>query len=242
MFRRAFVDAAMLKKRRQRVFDQLGGFSQQGAICTVLGKKTDTQIYFQDPTRLSYGLVWRTNHVELVEIQFGSNTSVQNMWDVDQWEVDQWDVDQWAAPRLAFGKTWAGTQHYFRPIICENNEKHKQTVDNDFFIVCVTLLFKHSLYAYYISTVFVLQRPFRGPGKRCKKPEKVFHKTWSALLPSCKSTPLLRCEQKETVWTFMSLEYKSCYPWIWKQICYCIYCNLFSMFVVNILDDGRCNN
>ncbi|XP_063342581.1 Meckel syndrome type 1 protein isoform X3 [Pelmatolapia mariae] len=33
---RAFVDNAMLKKRRQRVFDQLGGFSQQGAVCTIL--------------------------------------------------------------------------------------------------------------------------------------------------------------------------------------------------------------
>ncbi|XP_049897410.1 Meckel syndrome type 1 protein isoform X1 [Epinephelus moara] len=33
---RAFVDAAMLKKRRQKVFDQLGGFSQQGAVCTIL--------------------------------------------------------------------------------------------------------------------------------------------------------------------------------------------------------------
>uniref|UniRef100_A0A3B4FR32 MKS transition zone complex subunit 1 n=1 Tax=Pundamilia nyererei TaxID=303518 RepID=A0A3B4FR32_9CICH len=33
---RAFVDTAMMKKRRQRVFDQLGGFSQQGAVCTIL--------------------------------------------------------------------------------------------------------------------------------------------------------------------------------------------------------------
>ncbi|CAJ1063408.1 Meckel syndrome type 1 protein [Xyrichtys novacula] len=33
---RSFVDAAMLKKRRQKVFDQLGGFSQQGAVCTIL--------------------------------------------------------------------------------------------------------------------------------------------------------------------------------------------------------------
>uniref|UniRef100_A0A671WFL6 MKS transition zone complex subunit 1 n=1 Tax=Sparus aurata TaxID=8175 RepID=A0A671WFL6_SPAAU len=33
---RAFVDANMLKKRRQKVFDQLGGFSQQGAVCTIL--------------------------------------------------------------------------------------------------------------------------------------------------------------------------------------------------------------
>ncbi|XP_040035532.1 tectonic-like complex member MKS1 isoform X2 [Gasterosteus aculeatus] len=33
---RAFVDATMLKKRRQNVFDQLGGFSQQGAVCTIL--------------------------------------------------------------------------------------------------------------------------------------------------------------------------------------------------------------
>ncbi|XP_017275347.1 Meckel syndrome type 1 protein isoform X2 [Kryptolebias marmoratus] len=33
---RAFVDAALLKKRRQKVVDQLGGFSQQGDICNVL--------------------------------------------------------------------------------------------------------------------------------------------------------------------------------------------------------------
>ncbi|XP_029304119.1 tectonic-like complex member MKS1 [Cottoperca gobio] len=33
---RAFVDATMLKKRRQKVFEQLGGFSQQGAVCTIL--------------------------------------------------------------------------------------------------------------------------------------------------------------------------------------------------------------
>ncbi|KAI3373919.1 hypothetical protein L3Q82_022488 [Scortum barcoo] len=33
---RAFVDSTMLKKRRQKVFDQLGGFSQQGAVCTIL--------------------------------------------------------------------------------------------------------------------------------------------------------------------------------------------------------------
>ncbi|XP_076017365.1 tectonic-like complex member MKS1 [Genypterus blacodes] len=33
---RAFVDATMLKKRRQRVFENLGGFSQQGAIGNIL--------------------------------------------------------------------------------------------------------------------------------------------------------------------------------------------------------------
>nr|XP_020454213.1 Meckel syndrome type 1 protein isoform X2 [Monopterus albus] len=33
---RAFVDATMLKKRRQRVFEQLGGFSQEGAVCSIL--------------------------------------------------------------------------------------------------------------------------------------------------------------------------------------------------------------
>ncbi|GAA6232066.1 Meckel syndrome type 1 protein isoform X1 [Lates japonicus] len=33
---KSFVDAAMMKKRRQKVFDHLGGFSQQGAICTIL--------------------------------------------------------------------------------------------------------------------------------------------------------------------------------------------------------------
>lgn len=35
---RAFVDANVMKKRRQQVFDQLGGFSQQGAVCSILGK------------------------------------------------------------------------------------------------------------------------------------------------------------------------------------------------------------
>ncbi|XP_029028760.1 Meckel syndrome type 1 protein isoform X2 [Betta splendens] len=33
---KAFVAASMLKKRRQKVFDHLGGFSQQGAVCTIL--------------------------------------------------------------------------------------------------------------------------------------------------------------------------------------------------------------
>uniref|UniRef100_A0A3P8VI02 MKS transition zone complex subunit 1 n=1 Tax=Cynoglossus semilaevis TaxID=244447 RepID=A0A3P8VI02_CYNSE len=33
---RSFVDATMMKKRRQKVFDQLGGFSQQGAVCSIL--------------------------------------------------------------------------------------------------------------------------------------------------------------------------------------------------------------
>ncbi|KAM9333507.1 tectonic-like complex member MKS1 [Pholidichthys leucotaenia] len=33
---RAFVDATMLKKKRQRVFEQLEGFSQQRAVCTIL--------------------------------------------------------------------------------------------------------------------------------------------------------------------------------------------------------------
>ncbi|XP_056267240.1 Meckel syndrome type 1 protein isoform X2 [Pseudoliparis swirei] len=33
---RAFVDATVMKRRRQKVFDQLGGFSQQGAVCTIL--------------------------------------------------------------------------------------------------------------------------------------------------------------------------------------------------------------
>lgn len=43
---RAFVDANMLKKRRQKVFDQLGGFSQQGAVCTILGKNTVKTRYY----------------------------------------------------------------------------------------------------------------------------------------------------------------------------------------------------
>lgn len=38
VFFRAFVDANMMKKRRQQVFHQLGGFSQQGAVSSVLGK------------------------------------------------------------------------------------------------------------------------------------------------------------------------------------------------------------
>ncbi|KAF7648746.1 hypothetical protein LDENG_00152350 [Lucifuga dentata] len=33
---RAFVDAAMMKKSRQRAFDHLGGFSQQGAVSNIL--------------------------------------------------------------------------------------------------------------------------------------------------------------------------------------------------------------
>ncbi|XP_047234408.1 Meckel syndrome type 1 protein isoform X2 [Girardinichthys multiradiatus] len=33
---RAFVDAGLLKKRRQKVVDQLGGFSQQGTVCSIL--------------------------------------------------------------------------------------------------------------------------------------------------------------------------------------------------------------
>ncbi|XP_035998722.1 Meckel syndrome type 1 protein isoform X2 [Fundulus heteroclitus] len=33
---RAFVDAAHLKKRRQKAVDQLGGFSQQGTVCSIL--------------------------------------------------------------------------------------------------------------------------------------------------------------------------------------------------------------
>lgn len=33
---RAFVDANMMKKRRQQVFHQLGGFSQQGAVSSIL--------------------------------------------------------------------------------------------------------------------------------------------------------------------------------------------------------------
>lgn len=38
VFFRAFVDANMMKKRRQQVFHQLGGFSQQGAVSSILGK------------------------------------------------------------------------------------------------------------------------------------------------------------------------------------------------------------
>lgn len=39
VFFRAFVDANIMKKRRQQVFHQLGGFSQQGAVSTILGKE-----------------------------------------------------------------------------------------------------------------------------------------------------------------------------------------------------------
>lgn len=35
---RSFVDANMMKKKRQRVLNQLGGFSQQGAVSSVQGK------------------------------------------------------------------------------------------------------------------------------------------------------------------------------------------------------------
>lgn len=53
-------------------------------------------------------------------------------------------------------------------------------------------------------------RPFRGPGKRWKKPEKVFHKTWSAALPSYKSNPLLKSEKWSRAVTviFWSLDYR----------------------------------
>ncbi|KAM8835387.1 tectonic-like complex member MKS1 [Synchiropus picturatus] len=33
---KAFVDATMMKNRRQKVYDQLGGFSQQGAVSSIL--------------------------------------------------------------------------------------------------------------------------------------------------------------------------------------------------------------
>uniref|UniRef100_A0AAY5LCN3 MKS transition zone complex subunit 1 n=1 Tax=Esox lucius TaxID=8010 RepID=A0AAY5LCN3_ESOLU len=42
---RAFVDASTLKKRRQSVLDQLGGFSQQGAVYNVLGNHFLRRIY-----------------------------------------------------------------------------------------------------------------------------------------------------------------------------------------------------
>lgn len=35
---RSFVDANMLRKKRQRVLNELGGFSQQGAVSSVQGK------------------------------------------------------------------------------------------------------------------------------------------------------------------------------------------------------------
>lgn len=38
------MDAAVLKRRRQKVFEHLGGFSQQGAVCNILGKKNKKSI------------------------------------------------------------------------------------------------------------------------------------------------------------------------------------------------------
>lgn len=47
---RAFADGNMMKKKREKVFDQLGGFSQQGAVCTILGKDTHSEFIFQKST------------------------------------------------------------------------------------------------------------------------------------------------------------------------------------------------
>lgn len=44
----AFVDAIVLKKRRQNVIDQLGGFSQQGAVCNVLEAFQRARIKMQE--------------------------------------------------------------------------------------------------------------------------------------------------------------------------------------------------
>ena len=38
-FCRAFVDARDLRKKRQSVVDQLGGFSQQGAVYNIMGRR-----------------------------------------------------------------------------------------------------------------------------------------------------------------------------------------------------------
>ena len=45
---RAYVDATMMKKRRQKVFEKMGGFSQQGAVCTILGKDIHSELVSQD--------------------------------------------------------------------------------------------------------------------------------------------------------------------------------------------------
>lgn len=48
VFFRAFVDANMMKKRRQQVFHQLGGFSQQGAVSSILGKEVLHKTFLQN--------------------------------------------------------------------------------------------------------------------------------------------------------------------------------------------------
>uniref|UniRef100_A0A669CP76 MKS transition zone complex subunit 1 n=1 Tax=Oreochromis niloticus TaxID=8128 RepID=A0A669CP76_ORENI len=63
---RAFVDTAMLKKRRQRVFDQLGGFSQQGAVCTILEAFQRARKKMQEARKsLPQDLISSENHVSM---------------------------------------------------------------------------------------------------------------------------------------------------------------------------------
>ena len=38
LYCRAFVDARDLRKKRQSVVDQLGAFSQQGAVYNIMGR------------------------------------------------------------------------------------------------------------------------------------------------------------------------------------------------------------
>lgn len=96
---RAYVDATMMKKRRQKVFEKLGGFSQQGAVCTILGK-----------------------------------------------------------------------------------DMHSELVSQDL----------HIVYLYFL----LCQRPFRGPGKRCRRPERVFLEISSTPPPNSRLNPLHRCERR----------------------------------------------
>lgn len=55
------MDAAVLKRRRQKVFEHLGGFSQQGAVCNILGKKKQIPL-------TSFALKFWTS-----ELYFGNN-------------------------------------------------------------------------------------------------------------------------------------------------------------------------
>ncbi|KAJ4920077.1 hypothetical protein JOQ06_022462 [Pogonophryne albipinna] len=60
---RAFVDATVMKKRRQKVLEQLGGFSQQGAVCTILEAFQRARKKMQDAREgLPRDLVNTTSH------------------------------------------------------------------------------------------------------------------------------------------------------------------------------------
>lgn len=65
------------------------------------------------------------------------------------------------------------------------------TSKSDLLTVCLTVVM-----TYYLSAFFFLcQRPSRGPGKRCKRPEKVCPETSSAPPLSSRSNPLHRCKK-----------------------------------------------